>query len=262
MLRPRTVEPDTLHRSALFFAPHEDDETLGCGGMIIQKRAKEADVGVVFMTDGRQSHAHIMHFEQLVDIRRQEAIAACQVLGVAEHQVKFLEFTDGLLSNSMDAAVELVLDLLVKNQPAEVFIPYFKEPPADHVATNMIVLAALKRYGQLVTVYEYPVWFWHHWPWVSLKSQYPEERRAILKNTISTILGWRLFLDFNYFIDITGELEIKCQALEQHKTQMSRLLPDRSWLTLHDVANGEWLNCFFQEMEIYRRYQSRPGTSF
>ena len=243
------------HRSALVFAPHEDDETLGCGGMILKKRAAGADVNVVFMTDGRQSHAHLIPTEQLVELRRQEAIAACRELGVAEADVSFLGFTDGYLSESIDTAVAQALDCLRQTRPQEVFIPYFKEPPADHLATNRIVLAALETFGQPVTVYEYPIWFWHHWPWVSLNPGTHGERRAIFKNTLHTFFGGRLFTDFNCFLDIADVRAQKCTALEAHKTQMTSLMPEKGWLTLHDVADGDWLACFFMNQEIYRRFQ-------
>jgi len=259
--RPFTPPITVSTQPALFFAPHEDDETLGCGGMIIQKCAAAADVGVVFMTDGRQSHAHLMPAAELVARRRQEALDACRVLGVAEQLVSFLNFTDGCLSDALETAVPPVLDLLQQYQPAEVYIPYAKEPPADHVATNLIVLAALKLYNHPVTVYEYPVWFWHHWPWVGLKPNYPGERRAILQNTLSTFFGRRLLTDFNVALDVADVLEQKCLALEQHKTQMSSLLPEQGWLTLHDVAYDEWLACFFQKQEVYRRYPFPPDSS-
>ncbi|MBP7045649.1 MAG: PIG-L family deacetylase [Chloroflexi bacterium] len=243
------------HHSALVFAPHEDDETLGCGGMILKKRAAGADVSVVFMTDGRQSHAHLMPFQELVAHRRQEALDACQVLGVSETHVTFLGFTDGYLSQALETAVSPVLDLLHQHQPAEVYIPYYKEPPADHVATNLIVVAALQAYGRPVTVYEYPVWFWHHWPWVSLNPTMHGERRAIFKNTLHTFFGGRLFTDFNCFLDIADVRAQKYAALEAHKTQMTSLMPEKGWLTLHDVADGDWLACFFMNQEIYRRFQ-------
>ena len=112
-----------------------------------------------------------------------------------------------------------------------------------------------------VTVYEYPVWFWHHWPWVGLKPHYPGERRAILHNTFATFFGRRLLTDFNCALDVAHVLEQKCLALEQHKTQMSSLLPEQGWLTLHDVAYGDWLACFFQKQEVYCRYPFPHNSS-
>ena len=50
--------PETLcrPRAAMVFAPHPDDETLGCGGTVVKLRRAGVDVHIVFMTDGRHSH--------------------------------------------------------------------------------------------------------------------------------------------------------------------------------------------------------------
>ena len=43
-------------------------------------------------------------------------------------------------------------------------------------------------------------------------------------------------------------------APDRYASQMTRLLPDRRWTTLGNVAGGEFLERFFQEHEIFRRY--------
>src|SRR5207248_577693 len=50
--RLREWRADELGRSAIVFAPHQDDEVLGCGGTIVRKLRAGADVTVVFLTDG------------------------------------------------------------------------------------------------------------------------------------------------------------------------------------------------------------------
>ncbi len=86
------VSPGMLGRSAVVFSPHADDETLGCGGTLIKKRAAGATVKIAFMTDGRTSHGHLMPADRLIALRAQEAVAAAQVLGLAESDVCFLGF--------------------------------------------------------------------------------------------------------------------------------------------------------------------------
>jgi hypothetical protein len=52
-------------------------------------------------------------------------------------------------------------------------VPYVREPEtaADHVATTRIVFSALQSLRRLGTtrVWEYPVRFWLHWPWVGFR---------------------------------------------------------------------------------------------
>ncbi len=48
---------------AMVFSPHQDDETLGCGGMIARKREQGIPVVVTFLTDGRGSHGLDPHIQ-------------------------------------------------------------------------------------------------------------------------------------------------------------------------------------------------------
>jgi LmbE family N-acetylglucosaminyl deacetylase len=91
----------------LVFAPHPDDEVIGCGGLIQQALAAGKRVRVVFATsgDGYPSAASKLFakpmdalrpqdFIQLGETRRREAIAAAAALGLDESSLAFLGFPD------------------------------------------------------------------------------------------------------------------------------------------------------------------------
>lgn len=249
---------DELERSAIIFAPHQDDEVLGCGGTIIRKRAAGADVRVVFMTDGSSSHPHLSHLissDELKAVRMSEALAAGRILGLEQSHVAFLAFRDGQVDENQSAAIQEIADIISHRQPDEVFIPYQKEPNSDHRATNTIVLCALQACKIEAIVYEYPVWFWHQWPWTSpLGTIRIGSLREILIHSLVSGLGMRLLKDFRCCVYIGGILERKRAALDQYKSQMTQFVPDPRWLTLGDVSHGEFLACFFQDHEVFRRY--------
>jgi LmbE family N-acetylglucosaminyl deacetylase len=184
-------------------------------------------------------------------LRQQEAVQAAQTLNVEAKDVVFLGFGDGELSQSLTKAIAQVQELLIQNQPQQVFIPYIRETHPDHLATNQIVLAALKNYAPEVTVYEYPVWYWHHFPWTGIGDGDP--LLNYLKASLKAKLGWQLIQEFNYRVAIEPVKSQKQLALAQHQTQMKRLIDDPNWGILQDVSNGEWLECFFQTQEIFRR---------
>ena len=124
------------------------------------------------------------------------------------------------------------------------------------MTTNpQIVRAALSTWKEPVTIYEYPIWFWYHWPWVSFRQHTPPGTRFVCKNSLITGLGLRLERDFRHAVAVGSTLARKQMALDCHTSQMSRPDSDPRWLTLHDVADGEFLACFFQTFEIFRRYQ-------
>lgn len=247
------VPADELQRSAIVFSPHQDDETLGCGGTIIRKRQAGADVTLVFMTDGSRSHAHLMAPAELKTLRTQEAIAAAQVLGVEADQTLFLNFPDGSLHHAFQEAQQRVEHILATYRPAQIFIPYYQEAPSDHAVTNQIVRAAIARVGCGVTVYEYPIWFWNQVPFTRLMG----DRRAILAvltNSLRAGFGWRFLHDFKSSVSISEVLEQKQIALNQHRSQVQKLMPHPRWYTLKDISDGEFLECFLQPQEIFYSY--------
>jgi LmbE family N-acetylglucosaminyl deacetylase len=239
-----------LAASAIVFSPHQDDETLGCGGTIIRKREAGAEVKIVFMTDGSRSHDRFMTQAELIVLRQQEAVQAAQTLNVKAENVVFFGFSDGELQQSLNMAIAQVQELLIQNQPQQVFIPYLRETHPDHLATSQIVLAALKNCASEVAVYEYPVWYWHHFPWTKSDR---DSRLNYFKASIKAKLGWQLIQEFNYRVAIDLVKSQKQLALAQHQTQMKRLIDNPNWRLLQDVSNGEWLECFFQTQEIFRR---------
>ena len=140
------------------------------------------------------------------------------------------------------------------SSPQEIFIPYGQDGVPDHDATNHIVIAALKKCEFSAIVYEYPIWFWNHWPWTK-GADNSQNILPFLKNNL--IPGLTLLKEFKSSIYIGNVLERKRAALSEHKSQISELIPHPHWLTLQDVSQGEFLECFFQNYELFRQSKIR-----
>ena len=251
------LDEKDLERSAIVFSPHPDDETLGCGGTVIKKIRAGAEVKIVFMTDGRKSHRHLISENELKSIRSTEALAASRMLGVKANEVIFLDFEDGELSKNQNYAMHKVMEILLSQQPEGIFIPSCKEPSlwsGDHLVTNRIVTSALRMCGRKADIYEYPIWFWYHWPWASMPIHNRREFLTFLKN--SFVLPSSLLREFRCSVYIGDVLELKRAVLDQYKSQMTRLIPDPRWQTFADISNGEFLECFFQEYEFFHHFHS------
>jgi LmbE family N-acetylglucosaminyl deacetylase len=239
---------DELGQSAVIFAPHQDDEVLGCGGTIMRKLRAGAAVTVVFMTDGSASHPDLMAGDEMKRLRAAEALAACRILGLSADRVLFLELKDGHLSNQHDEAVQRVRDILQRLRPAQVFIPHYHDGSPDHLATTKAVLTALRAERSTAVVCEYPVWLWCYWPWIGLGGKLSDIPEGLRRSTVANRC---LRCDCRSFVPIGDLLDLKRAALAAHKSQVERLLPDRRWFILGDVANGDFLACFFQDREIF-----------
>jgi LmbE family N-acetylglucosaminyl deacetylase len=253
--RARKVRDDELACSAVVFAPHQDDETLGSGGTILRKRAAGADVTIVFMTDGRRSHADHMSVEKLVAQRHDEGVAAAESLGVSASDVLSLGFEDGRLRDHADAAREQVDQILRERDPAEVYVTYARDGVADHVAACAIVNTSVASVCPHVVVHEYPIWYWAYWPFARRSDFANWGLAVVVRHAARCIAALRREQLVRVPI---GEVRAgKWDALMLHATQMQRPEGQDDWLTLGDVWGGGFLDCFFDECELFIR---RPGA--
>jgi LmbE family N-acetylglucosaminyl deacetylase len=137
---------------ALVFAPHPDDETLGCGGTLACLAAAGSTVKIVVVTDGAGAGALAAG---AVEARRREFRAAIDILGVRD--AAFLAEPDGAFRSS--ARFERVIaDLLQEFRPDWVFLPSLLDYHRDHVALAHALLDCLAGCGTRLRRFLYEVW--------------------------------------------------------------------------------------------------------
>lgn len=246
----KDVTADLPEGSAVVFAPHPDDETLGCGGVLALKARKGHRPHVVVMTDGTASHSDRMSAIELAARRKQECLRAVGRLGVRPDDCSFLGFPDAELRHHKEAAVETVARLIEQQSPRHVFVPSRRDGLPDHVATFEIVSHALKRVGKPVEVFEYPVWLWQTWPWSASEPAIPRTFRELavaVRNTVELVVGCRIR------VDVRAVRELKLKALGEHRSQMQRPQDDEAWPVLADVDSGRFLARLTRDEETFRR---------
>lgn len=141
--------------SMLVVAPHQDDETIGCGGALaLQVRAKKAAF-VVLLQDGADEHDELGRTRaQLTILRNEESQRAAAVIGM-EPPV-FLDHAD--LAASASEAAESLRRIVSERKVDAVFIPFMLDGHPDHRKANYILAAALKQIDWSVRVFGYEVW--------------------------------------------------------------------------------------------------------
>ena len=75
----------------------------------------------------------------------------------------------------------------------------------------------------------------------------------LVRNSFRAGLGLRVRRDFGCVSVVDDVLDRKRAALDRHRSQMERLRP--GWLTLGDVMDGAFLDCFFTGRELFHRYE-------
>lgn len=145
----------------IVFAPHPDDETLGCGGTIAKKIAEGYEVLIIVMTDGRHAFLKVVGIdsnptpEELKEIRKEELKRAMKILGVPEENLIFLDFVDGTLQEIMEEAEKKVVKILSENFPVEIYFPHKNDDHPDHRAAYHIVKNSVIKLGIPTKMYQY-----------------------------------------------------------------------------------------------------------
>jgi LmbE family N-acetylglucosaminyl deacetylase len=141
--------------SMLVVAPHQDDETIGCGGVLaLQVRARRSAC-VVLLHDGGEEFQELgIPRPELVALRNEESRRAAAVIGM-EPPV-FLNFPD--LAQDATLAAEALRRIIEERKVDSVFIPFMLDGHIDHRNANYILAAALRKVDRGIRVFGYEVW--------------------------------------------------------------------------------------------------------
>ena len=107
----------------LFVGPHPDDIEIGAGATAAKLTAAGKQVTFLVCTDGHFGLEHAPQGttpEELVGLRKAEAIASAQALGVTD--VRFLDFSDGG-AYDLEALVKATAQIVGDLQPELIFAP-------------------------------------------------------------------------------------------------------------------------------------------
>ena len=155
---------------AIVIAPHPDDETFGCGGLMAAKRLASGSMDVAFLTAGEASHRTCCAIDSSCVAEARQALAgqAAGVLGVHAAGLHWLGLEDGWIPDrgkaGFEEAVGNLCRVLEEVAPQEVFCPHPLDCWPDHEAAAQITLAAVERLGRPVKLHFYLVWGWYNMP--------------------------------------------------------------------------------------------------
>jgi len=132
---------DLTGKRVLVFAPHPDDETIGCGGALALHTMAGDPVKVVFLTNGvKGDTSGNMVRGEYVELRRSEAVEACALLGITD--IEFWPYEDRFLAGSR-GALRRMMDLIESFRPELVYAPSPLEFHPDHRASCFMLCDAI-----------------------------------------------------------------------------------------------------------------------
>ena len=183
-------------KKVLVFAPHPDDDVIGCGGSIAKHTKNGHEVSVVYMTSGDAS-GKMQNLNEIALKREEEALNSARVLGVKT--LYFLRNPDGYLTNDFKS-LSILIDLIRKEQPDIAYLPHHVDGHKDHIITHELVVKALRKASRS----GFQLGQWHPWK---------------VKITLCYEV-WTPLQEVSYVEDISEFMEVKLQALRHHASQL------------------------------------------
>lgn len=187
-----------LVKRILCFAPHPDDEVLGCGGSLVKARRLGCQVSLCYLSHGEYGSPRFSP-KKLAKIRQHEALAVANSWGIDKENITFLGIPDNQINchdlKSMKAIIKLTRDI----KPDLVYLPHEQEKSFDHAEANRLIMRALDMAGSN-NFFEFGECAW----WVE----------NVLAYEVLTPLE-----KYQYTEDISDFINQKIQALQLYQSQ-------------------------------------------
>ncbi len=135
-------------------APHPDDETLACGGLIVFLRRRGVPVRIVAVTDGEAAYPD---GAGLATVRTEEQTAALAELGVTPDHIVRLQLRDSNLADDECALVQRLLSIVQSSW--HVVAPWQHDWHPDHEACGRAAAQVASATGAALSSWFF--WTWH-----------------------------------------------------------------------------------------------------
>lgn len=136
--------------SILVVAPHADDESIGCGGLLV-KYGKQSDI--LLITDGRHGHTTEEYSDEvaLVALRKEEIKSVAAICNL--RNIYFLDIEDQMAGENASIIKKFDISLYT-----HIFVPNHYESHKDHNVLCGIFKSMIKKQKSIAVLYEYEVW--------------------------------------------------------------------------------------------------------
>ncbi|OHE76668.1 MAG: GlcNAc-PI de-N-acetylase [Verrucomicrobia bacterium RIFCSPHIGHO2_12_FULL_41_10] len=219
-----------MSKTILVFAAHPDDEVLGCGGTIARYAHEEADVHIVFFTDGINARSKNKEVIAECAARKEGAKAAARILGA--QLVIFGDFPD----NRMDSVDFLDIVQFIERQvnfytPEMILTHHANDLNVDHRLVHQAVVTACRPQPD-------------HCVHTLLFFEVPSSTEWQTPASASVFAP-------NWFVDITKYMSIRVRALEAYVEEMRTWPHSRSFHAVEHLARWRGATVGFEAAEAF-----------
>jgi LmbE family N-acetylglucosaminyl deacetylase len=219
-----------MANKTLVIAPHPDDETLGCGGTLLRRKAEGASLAWLIVTGIDEAAGFTA---ERVKQRDAEIGRVAEMIGFDEvHNLRLP--TSHLDTLSMADLVGRFSNVVSSFQPDELLIPNRSDVHTDHRVVFDAAASCAK-------------WF-----------RYPTVRRVLAYETLSeTELGLGGEFHANVFVDITDFLQRKLDVMAIYQSELGAFPFPRSLEAIHALAMLRGAASGFRAAEAFHLLRER-----
>ncbi|MFD2705617.1 PIG-L deacetylase family protein [Salibacterium lacus] len=140
-----------MKERVMMITPHPDDETLGCGGSLLQHRDNNDDIQWVIFTDMSEDYSAVLRNNREEEIKR----AAEEYQFSKLHKLNFPAAS--LDETELKEMISGVADIFQQEQPTTIYLPYRYDTHTDHCRVYDAVMACTKwfRFPSIKSVLAY-----------------------------------------------------------------------------------------------------------
>lgn len=187
----------------LIVAPHPDDETLGCGGVLINYGAQ---CDILLLTDGRKGYlsTDLVDEEELIQKREKEIRFVAKSVNV--QNLMMLHIPDGSVKAYRNWIKKVNLSPYTM-----VFVPNRKERHRDHCMVTSIVIHMIRQQHLNIRLYEYEVWSPLAEPtdYLDISAVIQEKKKLVsyYKTQLKYVDYWRMVSCLNGYRGVSQKVE-------------------------------------------------------
>ncbi len=144
-----------MGENILIFAPHIDDDMIGCGGAIIKYLSTNKNVSICYLTDSGGLGSKSSRTD-IIKERRNEALTIASLIGLRKDSLFFLNGEDGnLYESDIEDDIKDVIKLV---KPDTIFMPCLLDTHKDHYTVSVKLCKLYKKFVKFfngITIYLY-----------------------------------------------------------------------------------------------------------
>jgi LmbE family N-acetylglucosaminyl deacetylase len=185
-------------KKVLVFAPHPDDETLGCGGFLLNLKKSGNEINWLIFTEMKEEYG--WNSNQVLQKKK-------QILSVSKKYGFKNLYSLGYKPSSLDEVsntelVSKIKKILTSLKPDIILIPHHADIHTDHQVAHKVILSAAKNFRNkyIKTIISY---------------------ETLSETEFASPIKDNIFLP-NFYVDISNNFEKKLQIMKIYKQELMK----------------------------------------